>query len=120
MNVGGFCCPRLDERSASTVAGGFSRERLRERGGWPKLIDDFWAAGTLPVIKRRKNKPDRVLEAFDHVRGLRAEGDTLVANLARNTDGASVAPELFLRSLLGLDETVRASARVVKTRMEFI
>lgn len=91
-------------------------ERL---GGWDALLADFSAQASYPVVKRRRNKPDRELEAKNFVRGLWREGATLRYACYRDPDGGTVAAEMLLAALLGLPEGARAVDRIVKLRMEF-
>ncbi len=87
------------------------------RGGWRSAIEAFWNAPEFPVVKRRRNKADRVLDARRHVEGLWMEGEEIWLRLRRNPNGTAVAPEEFLRALAGVPEGERAAERIVKTRM---
>ncbi|MBI5018495.1 MAG: TIGR03960 family B12-binding radical SAM protein [Deltaproteobacteria bacterium] len=88
------------------------------KGGWRALLDAFWAAKAYPVVKRRKNKTDRVLEATDFVDALWSASPDIVVRLRRQVDGTILGPEDLLHALVGLPDGVRATARVVKTRVE--
>jgi len=85
-----------------------------------KLVDGFWAATECTVIKHRKNKPDRVLDARRFVDGLWTVGDTLVVRLLRHTDGSMLGPEELLRHLAGSDGEQRLCEQIVKTRCELL
>jgi len=93
-------------------------EAAANEGGWNKIFDNYWRAESFKVIKRRANKPDRVLEAKDYVEGVWLTGDTISLELTRGGDGSSISPEGFLHSLLGLDENRRATERIIKVRMD--
>ncbi|MDF1555843.1 MAG: TIGR03936 family radical SAM-associated protein, partial [Deferrisomatales bacterium] len=84
------------------------------------LVDRFWSAAECTVIKRRKNKADRVLDARRFVEGLWADGDTLVVRLLRHADGSMLGPEELLRHLAGLDGQGRLCEQIVKTRCELL
>lgn len=85
-----------------------------------KLVDRFWSAAECTVIKRRKNKSDRVLDARRFVEGLWADGETLVVRLLRHADGSMLGPEELLRHLAGLDGERRLCEQIVKTRCELL
>ncbi len=85
-------------------------------GGWDKLIENFDKSQSFEIIKRRKNKPDRVIEAKTYVRSLLHEGEGLRLVLKRDPDGRSVSPEALVSSLAGLGEGVRALTGIVKER----
>ncbi|GAB4270976.1 MAG: TIGR03960 family B12-binding radical SAM protein [Deferrisomatales bacterium] len=115
---------------AKGLSGGGTREEYRlwpgqeasgqaaARGGWPAVVQGFWERPSFPVVKRRKNKADRVLDAREFVEALWVDGDQLVVRLGRKPDGTTVGPEDFLHSLLELPAEVRACRRVLKTRSE--
>lgn len=94
---------------------GPAAEKLAALGGVDALIADYREKGGLSVVKRRKGKPDRVLEASEFVLGLWRDGETLAIRILRKPDGATLSPEAFLAALLGMPEGVRALDRVVKT-----
>jgi len=95
-----------------------AKEAAEQLGGWEKILDNYWRKDSFEVIKRRANKPDRVLEAKDYVDGLWTSGETLSLELARGGDGSSISLEAFLHSLLSLDEKSRATERIIKVRMD--
>ncbi len=89
-------------------------------GGWPALLTRFWEAPSHPVVKRRRNKPDRVLEARDYVEGVWAEGGELAVRLRRAQDGTVLSPADLVHSLAALPEGVRSCDRILKTRTELL
>ncbi len=88
-----------------------------ERSGWRERIGAFWAAAEFPVVKHRKNKADRVLDARRYVEGLWEEGGRLHVRIRRADNGTAVTPEDLVHRLAGLAEDVRACDRIVKVRM---
>ncbi len=95
-------------------------DRAAGRGGWRSVLDDFWRAPAFSVVKRRKNKPDRVLDARAHVEALWWDGGTLRIRLRRGSDGTTLGIEDFVRALTGLEEGTRACGRIVKIRNELV
>ncbi|MBE0616529.1 MAG: DUF2344 domain-containing protein, partial [Proteobacteria bacterium] len=87
-------------------------------GGWEAAVERFWAAPSFPIVKRRRNKPDRILEGRDFVAGLWAETGALAIRVSRAADGTTLGMEDLVRTLAGLPEGVRACARILKTRSE--
>ncbi|GAB6062224.1 TIGR03960 family B12-binding radical SAM protein [Deferrisoma palaeochoriense] len=90
---------------------------VRDQGGWPARIEGFWAAAGFPVVKRRKNKADRVLDARRFVEGLWADAGRVFVRIRRDENGTAVTPEDLLHTLAGLPDGVRACERIVKVRM---
>lgn len=89
-------------------------------GAAARLAEAFWCAPECTVIKHRKNKPDRVLDARRFVEGLWADGEELLVRLSRYPDGSMLAPEELLRHLAGWAGAQRLCARIVKTRCELL
>ncbi len=87
-------------------------------GGWDARVASFWAAAPFQVVKRRKHKKDRVLDAREFVEGLWRDGADLVVRVRRRDDGTTVGPEDLVHALAGLPDGVRAAARVVKERSD--
>ena len=92
----------------------------RARGGWGAVIESFWKAESLPVVKHRAHKPDRVLEARDFVEALAVAEDGLEVRITRKADGSSLGPEELLQTLVGLPEGTRACGRIVKKRSDLV
>ena len=115
---------------AKALTGGSTREEYRltpgaaaeaqavAKGGWAVLTEAFWASPSFPLVKRRRDKPDRRLEARDFVDALWADRGEVFCRLRRRADGTMLNPEDLLHAVAGLDEGVRATARIVKTRSE--
>jgi radical SAM family uncharacterized protein/radical SAM-linked protein len=82
------------------------------------LAEGFWSAPECTVVKRRRNKPDRVLDARRFVDGLWVEGEELVVRLMRHADGGMLAPEELLRHLAGPEDDRRICERILKSRSE--
>ncbi|MHB8767135.1 MAG: TIGR03960 family B12-binding radical SAM protein, partial [Deferrisomatales bacterium] len=84
------------------LTGGGTREEYRltpspaaqaaadPRGGWGAMVEAFWADPGFRVVKHRRNKPDRVLEAREYVEGLWVEGGDLVLRVRRGRGGSVV------------------------------
>lgn len=114
------------------LTGGNTREEYRIRasaeagdaagtaGGWTSVLDSFWGAESFPVVKRRRDKPDRVLEAKNFVEGLWSEGGELALRLRRAADGTLLGPEDLVRGLVGLPEGVRSAERILKVATELV
>ncbi len=111
------------------LTGGDTREEYRVRPspeadeavggepGWRERIDRFWASPEVTVVKRRRNKSDRVLNAREFVEGLWMDRGRIWIRVRRRGDGTAVTPEDLLHTLAGLPEGVRAAGEVLKTRM---
>lgn len=97
-----------------------AREAADRHGGWEAALESFWSSPTFPVVKRRKSKPDRVLDAREFVDALWCEGTDLVLRLTRRVDGTMLGPEDLVRQLVGLPEGTRSCERTVKCRMQFL
>jgi radical SAM family uncharacterized protein/radical SAM-linked protein len=114
------------------LTGGKTREEYRVRateeahaaveraGGWSPAVERFWSSPSFPVVKRRKNKPERVLEAKSFVEAFWLEGEELVLRLRRAADGTTLSAEDLLRSLAGLPAGTRAAEKILKTRLELL
>jgi len=100
------------------TAGASAAVAARDGLSWEGAVERFWAAPSFPVIKRRRNKPDRVLEGRDYVGGLWVEGGALRLRLRRGQDGTTLGIEDLVRALAGLPEGERAGERILKTCME--
>lgn len=94
--------------------------RASPEGGWGAAVERFWASPSFPVVKRRRNKPDRVLDGRAHAEALWAEGGVLCARVRRAQDGTALGMEDLVRTLAGLPEGERACARIVKTRSQLV
>ncbi len=111
------------------LTGGDTREEYRARpsreadeavggeAGWRERIDRFWASPEVTVVKRRRNKSDRILNAREFVEGLWMDRGEIWLRVRRRGDGTAVTPEDLLHTLAGLPEGVRAVGEIVKTRM---
>jgi radical SAM family uncharacterized protein/radical SAM-linked protein len=112
------------------LTGGDTREEYRvwptqaasaaaaARGGWEAAVGRFWETPEFPVVKRRKNKPDRVLDGRAYAEGLWFDGEALAVRVRRAQDGTALGMEDLVRALAGLPEDERACARILKTRNE--
>jgi radical SAM-linked protein len=96
----------LSEKAAS---------RFAELGGIEARIESYRESGGLTIIKRRKGKPDRALEASEFVMGLWPADGMVGLRVLRKSDGATLSPEAFVSALLGLSDDERALDRVRKT-----
>ncbi|MBI5439964.1 MAG: TIGR03960 family B12-binding radical SAM protein [Deltaproteobacteria bacterium] len=99
---------------------GEAREAAGAAGGWPAILERFWTAESFPIVKRRRNKPDRVLEAKAFVRALWLENGELALRVTRAADGTLLGPEDFLRGLVGLPEGSRPAERILKVAAELV
>ncbi len=97
-----------------------ARSAIAGLGGTTAVVADYSARTSFTVVKKRKNKPDRTLEARDFVFGFWAEGEGFGLALARPQDGSTLSPEAFVGALLGLDPECRALDRILKTKTRFL
>jgi radical SAM-linked protein len=114
------------------LTGGDAREEYRlqptreaesaavDRGGWGALVEVFRACREFPVVKRRVNKADRVLEAHEFVKSVTMDEEGIAVRMVRKPDGTTLGLEDFFRHLAGLPEGVRACARILKTRSDLL
>jgi len=87
-------------------------------GGWLKLADDYFVAKNFEVVKKRKLKSDRVLNAKDFIKSISVQNGNLLMKVKRGPDGSTVGSEEFLRTLCGLGEEDKSCERILKTRTE--